>query len=125
VNENQHKLVWISHSPTQNIENKHHTSNRKSLHKGVKMQKGTSVLIWWSIMHVPSTETTHNISNKSHLHAYHSVNVNTKNIERVRQKLEDASCVWNPFYDFSVDRVVRVQRRFIGLLCVVSVSGHA
>jgi hypothetical protein len=83
------------------------------LHKGVKMQKGASVLIWWQIMLVPSTETTHSRSNKSPLHAYHSVNVNTKNIERVPQKLEYASCVWNPFYDFSVDRVVRVYRRFI------------
>jgi hypothetical protein len=31
----------------------------------------------------------------------------------VRPKLEYASCVWNPFYDVRVDRVKRVQRRFI------------
>jgi hypothetical protein len=31
----------------------------------------------------------------------------------VRPKLEYASCVWNPFYDVRVDRVERVQRRFI------------
>jgi hypothetical protein len=31
----------------------------------------------------------------------------------VRPKLEYASCVWNPFYDVCVDRVDRVQRRFI------------
>jgi hypothetical protein len=31
----------------------------------------------------------------------------------VRPKLEYARCVWNPFYDIRVDRVERVQRRFI------------
>jgi hypothetical protein len=31
----------------------------------------------------------------------------------VRPKLEYPSCVWNPFYDVRVDRVERVQRRFI------------
>jgi hypothetical protein len=31
----------------------------------------------------------------------------------VRLKLEYARCVWNPFYDVRVDRVERVQRRFI------------
>jgi hypothetical protein len=32
---------------------------------------------------------------------------------RIRPKLEYASCVWNPFYDVRVDKVERVQRRFI------------
>jgi hypothetical protein len=40
---------------TQNIENKHHTSNRSSFCKGVKMQKGAYVLIGWQIMHVRPT----------------------------------------------------------------------
>jgi hypothetical protein len=31
----------------------------------------------------------------------------------VRPKLEYASCVWSPFYDVHVDKVERVQRRFI------------
>jgi hypothetical protein len=31
----------------------------------------------------------------------------------VRPKLEYASCVWSPFYDVRVDKVERVQRRFI------------
>jgi hypothetical protein len=31
----------------------------------------------------------------------------------VRPKLEYASCVWNPFYDVCVDKIERVQRRFI------------
>jgi hypothetical protein len=31
----------------------------------------------------------------------------------VRPKLEYASCVWNSFYDVRVDRVKRVQKRFI------------
>jgi hypothetical protein len=31
----------------------------------------------------------------------------------VHPKLEYVSCVWNPFYDVRVDRVERVQRRFI------------
>jgi hypothetical protein len=31
----------------------------------------------------------------------------------VRSKLENASCVWSPFYDVHVDKVERVQRRFI------------
>jgi hypothetical protein len=31
----------------------------------------------------------------------------------VRQKLEYASCVWNPFYNVRVDRVKRMQRQFI------------
>jgi hypothetical protein len=31
----------------------------------------------------------------------------------IRPKLEYVSCVWNPFYDVRVDRVERVQRRFI------------
>jgi hypothetical protein len=31
----------------------------------------------------------------------------------IRSKLEYASCVWNTFYDVLVDRVERVQRRFI------------
>jgi hypothetical protein len=31
----------------------------------------------------------------------------------VRPKLEYASCVWSPFYDARVDKVERVQRRFI------------
>jgi hypothetical protein len=43
---------WRVHSPTQNIENKHHTSNRSPFCKGIKMQKGASVLIRWQIMHV-------------------------------------------------------------------------
>jgi hypothetical protein len=30
-----------------------------------------------------------------------------------RPKLEYTSCVWNPFYDVRIDRVERVQRRFI------------
>jgi hypothetical protein len=32
---------------------------------------------------------------------------------RVRPKLEYASCVWNPFHDVRVDKVERLQRRFI------------
>jgi hypothetical protein len=31
----------------------------------------------------------------------------------VRPKLEYASCVWSPFYDVHVDKVERVQRRFL------------
>jgi hypothetical protein len=31
----------------------------------------------------------------------------------VRPKLEYASCVWSPFYNVHVDKVERVQRRFI------------
>jgi hypothetical protein len=31
----------------------------------------------------------------------------------VRPKLEYASCVWSSFYDVRVDKVERVQRRFI------------
>jgi hypothetical protein len=31
----------------------------------------------------------------------------------VYSKLENASCVWNPFYDVRVNRAERVQRRFI------------
>jgi hypothetical protein len=31
----------------------------------------------------------------------------------VGPKLEYANCVWNPFYNVRVDRVERVQRRFI------------
>jgi hypothetical protein len=31
----------------------------------------------------------------------------------VRSKLEYASCVWNPFFDVRVDKVKRVQKRFI------------
>jgi hypothetical protein len=31
----------------------------------------------------------------------------------VRPKQQYASCLWNPFYDVCVDRVERVQRRFI------------
>jgi hypothetical protein len=31
----------------------------------------------------------------------------------IRPKLEYASCVWSPFYDVHVDKVERVQRRFI------------
>jgi hypothetical protein len=37
----------------------------------------------------------------------------------VRPKLEYASCMWRPFYDVCVDRVERVQRLFIEMLCVV------
>jgi hypothetical protein len=73
--------VWWIRSPTQNIGNKHHTSNRSPFCKGVKMQKGASVLIRWQIMHVCPTQTTQSISNKSPLQAFHSVNTNI--IERV------------------------------------------
>jgi hypothetical protein len=31
----------------------------------------------------------------------------------VRPKMEYASCVWSPFYDVRVDKVERLQRRFI------------
>jgi hypothetical protein len=40
-------------------------------------------------------------------------NLNSLYTSLVRPKLKNASCVWRPFYDVHVDKVERVQRRFI------------